>query len=79
VTCPSARTPRPGLERRVAHARLLTVFVPGGLESYFEAVARFDPAADPASRAALDGAWGVEIVGPPLGDEEIGVVRRIGG
>jgi quercetin dioxygenase-like cupin family protein len=51
-------------------ARLLTVFVPGGLEGYFEAVSRLNPATDPATRAALDRAWEVEIVGPPLGDED---------
>jgi mannose-6-phosphate isomerase-like protein (cupin superfamily) len=50
-------------------ARLLEVVIPGGLEGYFTAMAQLSQDADPASRAALNRAWGVEIAAPPEGTE----------
>jgi hypothetical protein len=47
-------------------ARFFAIVTPAGLEHFFERMAADDRSADPAAVAALAGAVGMEIIGPPL-------------
>lgn len=49
-------------------ARILVMFVPSGMEGFFEAHAQLPPGAvDPEAYREIAGRYGMELAGPPLG------------